>query len=159
MCVHTGNLRQMHSILYTYLHMYFCGHTVCIYDGDYQLSTHAVATLVKLCSLFLGWANSTSPSPHTHTPRSLFLLLSVLLFLSSHTQTLTWTCKPRAQWSFSICMRFWIIYVLYCLIELCQVSLCAHLFLKPTKRASNQESEWEREWWGEGEQEKQVGSC
>lgn len=40
-------------------------------------------------------------------------------------------------------MRFWIIYVLYCLIEFCQVSLCAHLFLKPTKRASNQESEWE----------------
>lgn len=155
MCVHTGNLRQMHSMLYTYLHMYLCGHTVCIYDCDYQLSTHAVATLVKLCSLFLGWANSTSPSPHTHSTFAASAVVCIAFSFFLHSATY----KPRAQWSFSICMRFWIIYVLYCLIELCQVSLCAHLFLKPTKRASDQESEREREWWGEGEQEKQVGSC
>lgn len=146
MCVHTGNLRQMHStvicmyICYTHIYTCISVATLCVYlyDCDCQLSTHTVATLVKLCSLFLGWANSTLPP--THSRSLLLLLLSALLFLSFFTHI--HTCKTRAQWSFSICMRFWIIYVLYCLIELCQVSLCAHLFLKSTKRASKQESEW-----------------
>lgn len=91
------------------------------------------------CALFFWDELIRLPLPPTHTPRSASAGVCIAFSFFLHSDTY----KPRAQWSFSICMRFWIIYVLYCLIELCQVSLCAHLFLKPTKRASDQESEWE----------------
>lgn len=56
MCVYTLETFVKCTVCYTHIYTCISVATLCVhvYDCDYQLSTHAVATLVKLCSLFLG---------------------------------------------------------------------------------------------------------
>lgn len=64
-------------------YIYICDCHIYIYDWYCQLSTHTVATLVKLCSLFLGWANSTLP--HTHSTFAAAVVSIVFsFFLHTH---------------------------------------------------------------------------
>lgn len=158
MCTHwkpSSNSAVICMLCTWYICTCICGTVWTVVNCQHTYTVYTVHWSVKLCTLFFFWdelirqALCLCPQHFCFSPLSAvciaFSFFSacslVLRHTLTHTHTHTHAEPAQAQWSFSIYMRFWIIYVLYCLIELCQVSLCAFVFEIHRARAR----EWEPE--------------